>query len=233
MLSGFDSSLEERLRLAEQAETEVERLRNMATEAPALRAEKARLQRVAERRRAREGAMTQAKDAVEAASIKQNRVAELLGTASRSVNELYVALKEIESLRQDAMQALAVADRVDYEVELEDGEAHERSLDRDPRGLAYALAGRHGESRVLKLLEELHPGFELLLGCNMDDPLNRDVARFVLQRVTPAAPPPGAGVSSKPTSRRQEIPADPPAQATPVPNPDEQTAAIMVNPEDA
>ena len=168
----------------------------------------------------------------------QERVAELLGVAARSVNELYVALKEIESLRQDAMQSLAVADRVDYEVELEDGEAHERSLDRDPRGLAYALAGRHGETRVLKLLDELQPGFELLLGTNMDDPLNRDVARFVMQRVTPAAPPPAAGVNnaanSKPNnSQAPEILAGPPAHAAPVTQPDQQTSAFMVDSEDA
>ena len=238
MLNGFDASLEERLRMAEQAETEVERLRAKATEAPALRAEKARLQRAAERRRAREAAMAQATEAVESSSIKQNRVAELLGNAARSVNELYGALKEIESLRQDAMQSLAVADRVDYEVELEDGEAHERSLDRDPRGLAYALAGRHGETRVLKLLEELQPGFELLLGCNMDDPLNRDVARFVMQRITPAAPPPAAGVNNAATSRPNnsrtpEIHEDPPAHAAPAPQPDQQTSAFMVDSEDA
>ena len=36
------------------------------------------------------------------------------------------------------MQSLAIVDRVDYEIELEDGEAHEAALDRDPRGLAYA-----------------------------------------------------------------------------------------------
>ena len=182
--------------------------------------------------------MAQAKEAVESSSIKQNRVAELLGNAARSVNELYVVLKEIESLRQKAMQSLAVADRVDYEVELEDGEAHERSLDRDPRGLAYALAGRHGETKVLKLLDEIQPGFEPLLGCNMDDPLNRDVARFVMQRVTPAAPPPAAGVNhaanSRPNSgRASEIPAAPPAHAAPAPQPDQQMSAFVVDSEDA
>lgn len=176
--------------------------------------------------------MAQAKDAVESSAIKQNRVPELLGTAARSVNELYAALKEIETLRQNAMQSLAVADRVDYEVELEDGEAHERSLDRDPRGLAYALAGRHGETRVLKLMEELQPGFELLLGCNLDDPLNRDVARFVMQRITPAAPPPAAGVSHAPIPNSNSS-REPEAPAAKAPHPSQQVSAFVADSEDA
>ncbi len=156
--------------------------------------------------------MDQARDAARAATDNQSHVPELLGNAARSVNELYVALKDIEARRQSAMQALAVADRVDYEIELEDGEEHERSLDRDPRGLAYALAGRHGDSRVVKLLDELQPGFGLLARCNMDDPLYRDVANFVLQRVTPAAPPQGAagnkrsGAIVPPKPETQEAP---------------------------
>ena len=56
----------------------------------------------------------------------------MLGTAARAVNELYSALCEIEAHRQDGMQSLAIVDRVDYEIELEDGEAHEAALDRDP-----------------------------------------------------------------------------------------------------
>ncbi len=136
--------------------------------------------------------MEQARDAARAATDNQSQVPELLGHAARAVNELYVVLKDIETRRQNAMQALAVADRVDYEIELEDGEEHERSLDRDPRGLAYALAGRHGDSRVVKLLDELQPGFGLLAGCNMDDPLYRDVANFVIARITPAVPPQAA-----------------------------------------
>ena len=70
-------------------------------------------------------------------------------------------------------------------------------MDRDPRGLAYALAGRHGDSRVVKLLDELQPGFGLLAGCNMDDPLYRDVANFVIARVTPAVPPQAAAGNKK------------------------------------
>ena len=188
MLTGYDASLEERLKLAEQAETEVTRLQPLAAEAPQLRAEKVKLQKDAERQRAKSSAMDQATQALTEASEKQSRVPELLGTAARAVNEFYGVLRDIEARRQDAMQSLAVVDRVEYDAELEDGEALEASLDRDPRGVAYALAARHGEVRVKKLLEELDPGFSLLAGCNMDDPLYRDVANFVMARVTPATP---------------------------------------------
>lgn len=188
MLNGFDAALEERLKLAEQAELEVTRLQPLASEAPQLRTEKAKTQKAAERRRARETAMQQAKEAVEAATERQLKVPELLGTAARAVNEFYAALKEIDGRRRDAMQSLAIADRVDYDIELEDGEAHERSLDRDPRGLAYALASRHGDGRVKQMLEELHAGFGMLEGCNLDDPLYRDVANFVMERVTSKSP---------------------------------------------
>ena len=189
MLKQFDASLEDRLKVAEQAETEVSKLQPVAAEAPQLRAEIAKAQRTAERKRDRESAMEQANRAVEAATEKQTKVPELLGNAARAVNDLYSTLRAIESSRQDAMEALAIADRVDYDIELEDGEAHEASLDRDTRGLAYALAARHGDVRVKKLLEELNPGFGMLAGCNIDDPLCRDVANFVMERVPAAAPP--------------------------------------------
>ena len=191
MLTGYDASLEERLKLAEQAETEVTRLQPLASEAPQLRTEKVKLQKAGERNRTKTSAMDQAKQAIVEAEDKQSRIPELLGNAARAVNDLYSALREIESHRHDATQSLAIVDRVDYEIELEDGEAHEASLDRDPRGLAYALAGRHGDSRVKKLMEQLDPGFDLLGGCNLDEPLNRDVANFVMDRVNKvtSAPP--------------------------------------------
>ena len=190
MLTGYDVSLEERLKQAEQAEMEVSRLQPLAAEAPQLRADKIKTQKAAERNRAKTTAMDQAKQAIGEAAGKQSRIPELLGTAARAVNEFYSALREVEAHRQEAMQSLAVADRVDYEVELEDGEAHEAALDRDPRGLAYALAGRHGDARVKKLMEQLDPGFNLLEGCNLDEPLYRDVANFVMDRVDKAASAP-------------------------------------------
>ena len=80
---------------------------------------------------------------------------------------------------------MAIADRVDYDIELEESEEHERSLDRDTRGLAYALAARHGEVRIQQMLEELDPEFSVLHGCNLDEPLYRDVANFVVRHAVP------------------------------------------------
>ena len=179
--------------------------------------------------------MAQATKAVEAASSKQGQVPELLGNAARSVGDLYAALKELESRRQDAMQSLAIVDRVDYEIELEDGEEHERSLDRDPRGLAYALASRHGDGRVRKLLDELQPGFGPMQGCNMDDALTRDVARFVTERVTPAAAPIAAAKSA--TSSRFDNGGAPAAhpvaleQVEPAPQLAPEVPALLVDPD--
>jgi hypothetical protein len=196
MLNGHNTILETRLKEAEEAEREVNRLQPLASEAPALRDEMAKAERIGVHQRTKNAAMTKATDAVSASSEKQTTIPELLGNAARAVNKLYGTLVEIENRRQEAMQSLAVADRMDYEMELVEGEEHERSLDRDPRGLAYALASRHGDIRVRKLLEELQPGFELLGGCNLDEPVYRDVANFVMQRVTRAAPPTAAASNS-------------------------------------
>ena len=187
MLRGFEESLDERLRLAEEAESEVTRLQPLAEDAAQLRLEKARKVREQGRASARKSAMDQANLAAEAASERQSRVPELLGTAARAVNELYLVLREVDSHRREAMRALSVADRIDYEIELEEGEQQEASMDRDTRGLAYALAAKHGDARVKRLSQELDPGFDLLRGCNMDDPLYQDVANFILERlVSPA-----------------------------------------------
>ena len=187
MVNGFEPSREERLKLAEEAEKELTRLTPLAAEAPLLRAEKAKAQRNAERTRTREASLQQAKKAADAASERQSQVPDLLGAAARAVNQLYTALREIDSHRRESMQSLAVADRVDYEIELEHGQQEESSKDRDTRGLAYALAARHGDGRVKKLLEEMEPGFNPLNGCNLSEPLNRDVADFVMERVTAAS----------------------------------------------
>jgi phage-related tail protein len=186
MVNGFDAASQERLKLAEEAELELNRIKPLAAEAPLLRAEKAKAQRNAERARTREASLQQAKKATDTAAERQSQVPDLLGAAARAVNQLYTALREIDSHRRESMQALAVADRVDYEIELELEQEQETSTDRDNRGLAYALAARHGDARVKKLLEELEPGFSLLNGCNLNEQLNRDVADFVMERVMAA-----------------------------------------------
>ena len=150
-----------------------------------MRLQQAKAQKDEERTRAKEDALSKARFSAQAAADKQNRVPDLLGQAARTVIELYTLLKDIDSSRRQAMEALSVADRVDYDIELEEGEEHERSLDRDTRGLAYGLAARHGDGRVRQMLEELDPEFSMLRGCNLDEPLYRDVANFVVRHAVP------------------------------------------------
>jgi len=188
--NGIDESFMERLKQAESAEREVDRLQSLAAEAPQLRLQKAKAQKEEERHRAKEESLSKAKIMAQSASDKQHRVPDLLAQAARSVIELYTLLKEIDSQRRQAMEELSVADRVDYDVELEEGEEHERSLDRDTRGLAYALAARHGDTRIKQMLDGLDPEFAMLRGCNLDEPLYRDVANFVLRHAVPKEAPP-------------------------------------------
>jgi len=215
-VNGIDEDFQERLRQAESAEREMQRLQPLASEAPQLRLQKAKVQKEEERRRAKEESLYKAKQSAQSAADKQVRVPELLGHAARAVIELYTLLKDIESSRRQALEELAVADRVDYDIELEEGEEHERSLDRDTRGLAYALAARHGDTKVKQMLEELDPDFTMLRGCNLDEPLYRDVANFVVRHAVPkeAAPQP---VISQPAAQAPEQPAKPAPTSTPVP----------------
>ena len=181
MLSGFDSSLDSRLREAEEAEKELVRLQPVAEEAPKLRLEKAKVQKRQEREHAKNSAMRIIERSMHAATEKQTRVPDLLESAGRAVQTLYTVMKELDGYRREASESMAIVDRVDYEIEVEEGEEHEISLDRDPRGLAYALAARHGDVRVKELLEEMEPGFTFLRSCDLSEPLYRDVAKFVLQ----------------------------------------------------
>ena len=192
MVNGIDENFQERLRQAESAERELQRLQPLAAEAPQLRLQKAKAQREEERGRAKESALSKARNAAQAAADKQNRVPELLGQSARAVIELYTLIKDIDTSRRQAMEALAIADRVDYDIELEEGEEHERAQDRDTRGLAYALAARHGDTKVKQMLEELDPEFTMLRGCNLDEPLYRDVANFVIKHAVPKEAPPSA-----------------------------------------
>ena len=187
MVNGFEPSHEERLKVAELAELELDRIKPIAEEAPLLRAQKAKAHLTAERTKTREASLQQAHKAIEAATERQTQIPDLLGGAARAVNQLYTALREIETHRRESMQALAIADRVDYEIELEEEQEQETSPDQDNRGLAYALAARHGDGRVKKMIEDMEPGFSSLNGCNLNEALNRDVADFVMERVTAAS----------------------------------------------
>ena len=109
MVNDFNENSHERLRQAESAEKEVHRLQPLAAEAPQLRLQKVKAQREAERHLTKDGAMSRAKTATQAAADKQNRVPELLGQAARAVIELYTLLKDVDTSRHQAMEALAIA----------------------------------------------------------------------------------------------------------------------------
>ena len=185
MLDRYESSLDERLKQAEVAEGEIQRLQAKAGEAPKLRQEKMRRDQTAERHRIQAEAMETARNEVRTAVEKQTQVPALLAQAVIVSNELYNLLKEVDSHRQEATKALTTADRVDYEIELQEAQDHEASLDRDTKGLDWAVASRHGEARVKKLLDELGPGFHYLRGCLMEDPLTQDIVNLILGRAIP------------------------------------------------
>ena len=185
MLDRYESSLEERLKKAEVAEVEIQRLQTMAGEAPKLRQEKMRRDQTAERHRIREEAMETARIEVKTAVEKQTQVPALLAQAVIVSNELHDLLKDVDSHRKEAAKALTTADRVDYQIELQEVQDQEAALDRDTKGLDWAVASRHGEARVKKLLDELGPGFHYLRGCLMEGPLTQEIVNLILDRAIP------------------------------------------------
>ena len=239
MVYSSDNSLEHRLKEAERAEVELARLKPLAEAAPQLREAKAKAEVNAERARKRNASLEEAKRSAAAASEKQKRVPEFLEVASKAVKELYTLLKEIDRHRQASAHSLALVDRVDYDIEVEESEAREVSMDRDPRGLAYVLAARHGENKVAQLLDELDPGFEYLRDCHMEDPINRDLAKFVLShavhRPAPASKP-GAAAQPQAERAKSQEPAEPAAPApepkAPVAVSAPQAESVPVPPED-
>ncbi len=157
MLDRYESSLDERLKQAEVAEGEIQRLQTTAGEAPKLRQEKMRRDQTAERHRIREEAMETARTEVKTAVEKQTQVPALLAQAVIVSNDLYSLLKDVDSHRKEAARALTTADRVDYEIELQEAQDQEVALDRDTKGLDWAVASRHGEARVKKFWMSLVP----------------------------------------------------------------------------
>lgn len=179
----FDESMQQRLKQAEMAERELARLQPLAEEAEELRVKKERATKFEDSLRRREQSLAEAKQMIEAASIRQVEIPALLDNASQAVAALFAAMKDVNTRRRRAAEALAIVDRVDYDVELEEVGEEQRQYDRDPRGLAYALAARHGDARVKQMLEEMDPGFDPLRNCNMNDALHRDVSNFVMEHV--------------------------------------------------
>lgn len=183
MANTYTSGLEEKLRQAEDAADEVSRLTSLASQAPQLRAEVAKVQRQEERDANRKNAIEQAKRAVAAASKKQDEVPATLETVSKMVYSLYTTLKDIDNHRKEAGQALAIVDRMDYEEEVESGGEEQQEMGRDPKSIEFLVASRHGQTRIKQLLEQMDPDFSYLRGCEIDEPLRRDVANFILAHV--------------------------------------------------
>ena len=183
MANGYTSSLQDKLRQAEEAENEVHRLETLASEAPRLRAEVAKAQRQENRDRNRQTAMERARQEIAAAAEMQEEVPAALETVAKMVYSLYSLLKEIDARRKDAYQCLAIVDRMDYEEALEVGAAEQEEMGRDPKSIEFLIASRHGQTRIKQLLHELDPDFSYLKGCDIEEPLRRDVANFILAHV--------------------------------------------------
>ena len=185
MVSRVNVDLQERLRKAEEAENAVMKLGNLAAEAPNLRVELARAQRQQGWDRARKNALEECAKKMDLVSDKQSRVPQMLEEVSTMVSSLYNLFKEIESHRREALEHMSIVDRVDYEAELADAEAEQIQMGRDPSNIEYLVASHHGQARVRKLMEEVFPGFGYLKDCELEDPMRRDVARFILSHVIP------------------------------------------------
>ena len=212
MLKGLDSHIEDQLRRAEEAESEVNRLGSLAAEAPRLRIELARSQRRQERDGNSKTAMEQARREIAAAKERQADVPLTLETVSKLVYSLYSLLKDVDAHRKEASRLLGVVDRMDYEQELEAGEDEQRQMDRDPKGIEYLIASRHGQPRIKQLVDELDTDFSFLRNCDLDEPLRRDVANFIMAHVvSPERANQERAIASAAVSQDRSIPE--PAQA--------------------
>ena len=183
MLKGLDSHIEEQLRRAEEAENEVNRLGSLAAEAPRLRIELARSQRRNERDGNSQTAKDQARREIAAAKDRQADVPLTLETVSKLVYSLYSLLKDVDAHRKEALRLMGIVDRMDYEEELEAGEEEQNKMDRDPKGIEYLIASRHGQPRIKQMVDDLDPDFNFLRNCDLEEPLRRDVANFIMAHV--------------------------------------------------
>ena len=183
MVNRVNPELQERLRQAEDAENAVQKLGSLAAEAPILRVELARAQRQSTWDRAKRNALEEAQRKMNAANEKQELVPLMLEEVSTMVSSLYGLFKEIEGCRREAMEHISVVDKVDYEAELTASEAEQVQMGRDPANVEYLVASHHGPSRVRKLMEELYPDFNHLKDCDLEDPMRREVAQFILSHV--------------------------------------------------
>ena len=186
MVTRINNDLQDRLRKAEEAENAVNRLGGLAAEAPVLRHELAPPSgsRLGPRPQERHGRM-QPQDGDTAETREARGAPKLLEEVSTMVSSLYQLFKEIDSNRREALEQMAIVDRVDYEAELTDLEAEQEAMGRDPGSVEYLVASRHGYARVKKMMDETFPNFSYLKDCDMEDPMRRDVAQFILAHVVP------------------------------------------------
>ena len=216
MIKGVESHLEKQLRQAEEAESEVNRLGNLAAEAPRLRIELARSQRRQERDGNRQIAREQARKEIAAAKERQIDVPLTLETVCKLVYSLYSLLKDVDTHRREAMRLMGVVDRMDYEEDLEVGEEEQKEMGRDAKGLEYLIASRHGQPRIKQLVDELDQDFSLLRNCALDEPLRRDVANFILAHViSPERANQERSAASAAVSQDRSIPGEPQSPAIP------------------
>ena len=210
MVERIDSHLEEQLRKAEEAESEVNRLGSLAAEAPRLRLELARTQRRQERDGNKQAALDQAVKEIESAQERQTDVPLTLETVCKLVYSLYSLLKDVDSHRKEAMRLMGVVDRMDYEEELEAGEEEQAQMGRDPKGLEYLIASRHGQPRIKQLVDELDPDFSFLRSCDLEEPLKRDVANFILAHViSPERVNQERTAATEAIAQDRDVPSDP------------------------
>ena len=144
----------------------MERLAPLASEAETLRQRQAKAAKFADSLRRREQSIQEARQTGGSRGHPPGRnTRDLLNEAAQAVSLLFAAMKDVSNKRRRAAEALAIVDRVDYDVELAETGEEEIAMNRDPRGLAYALASRHGDVKVQQLLEDMDPGFHLLRNC--------------------------------------------------------------------
>ncbi len=214
--------LAQRLRKAEEAASYMERLENLASEAPSLREQVTLLQRREERNLYRQDALERARQAVLAASEAQQNLPELISTSSELVNQLARMLREVDTFLREANTSLGVVDRMDYEDELDEALEYENDeeapVQRDAQSIKMLVASRHGSTRVRQMMDAISPGFHLFAGCDLDAvPMRRELTNLIMAKLAAEAesnrpqqrrpaPPPRPQVSEPITSAPQDVP---------------------------
>ncbi len=211
--------LAQRLRKAEEAASYMERLETLASEAPTLREQVSLLQRMEERESYRKDAIENARYALSAAAEAQRDLPDLIANAANLVNQLARALREVDTFRREATAALSVADRMDYEDEIDRAmEEHEEDEDapiqRDAQSIRMLVASRHGSARVRRMIDELSPGFEVFAGCNLNaDPMRGELTTLIMAKLAAEAE---ASRGPSPAARRAAPPPQMSEPAVPV-----------------